>query len=76
VKGADELGAFLRDASSAEIRVAQDAAAHFLARFVDGYFDAMLGKPPGRHQAGQAAAHHGDATDPLQLFPAFGELEA
>ncbi len=57
-------------------RVAQDAAAHFLARFVHGYFDAMLAKPPGGHQAGQAAAHHGDPTHPLQLLAAFRALES
>ena len=57
-------------------RVAADASTHLVARFVDGYFDAMLDEPPGRHQAGQAATHHGDAVlDLRELLPAFRALE-
>ena len=58
------------------VRVAQDASAHLPARFVYGHVDAMLAKPPGCHQAGQAAAHHGDATHPLQLLAALRALES
>ena len=76
VEGTDELGAFFDDAAVAELAVAVDPPADEGPCFKEAHRDALPNELPRRHQAGKAAADHGNAADAFERFSARSILEA